>query len=258
MNSPKSGDSGDSGDSGERDDDVEADAEAVDNTPPPVAPTFLLRARRMVIGAGVAVLLIGLPIATRVAWDGRAELELADQAAEAGDFEGELVHLGRAARWRMPLLGHDDEAIDRLITMGDEAARMGEEGRADALAAYREARRALLATRTFSIPRPDVFAYANESIATLMAEQEERFGTDVGGTGDPKAYHLGLLEAVPGPDPVRANFAALAFGGWLLACGGFIVRSIDAKGILRKRSAVRWGLLSIVLLIAWTMLLRFA
>jgi hypothetical protein len=213
--------------------------------------------RRLAFALGIAAALV-IPVGVRVAWEGRAELDLADVAAEEEDVDAELEHLGRAARWRMPVLGHDEAAIDRLLQLGTDAEARGDDGRQTALAAYREIRGALLATRTWGVPQRDVFDDVNVRIATLMAEQEADFGTDVGGIGDPYAYHLGLLDEVPGPDPWRGNFAAIAFVGWIAATIGFVLRGIDARGHLRPKSAVRWGVAALALLAAWAVLLRYA
>jgi hypothetical protein len=224
----------------------------------PAAPArtkVLLRRVALIAGAAAA---LAIPVGLRVAWEGRAELDLADLAAEDEDVDAEIEHLGRAARWRIPVLGHDEEAIDRLLIIGTDAESRGGEGRQTALAAYREARGALLSTRTWGVPQRDVFDDLNTRIATLMAEQEADFGTDVGGTGDPYTYHLALLDEIPGPDPWRANFAALAFVGWIVATVGFVLRAIDARGHLRPRSAVRWGVAALLLLAAWAVLLRYA
>jgi hypothetical protein len=211
------------------------------------------------VGLGLGLVAVfGAPVLVRVAWEGRAELQRADAAEADGDTEAEIEHLGRAARWRMPILGHDETAIDRLLVIGTNAESEGDDGRQTALVAYREVRRALLATRTWGVPQREVFDDVNQRIATLMAEQEADFGTDVGGTGDPYTYHLKLLQEVPGPDPWRANVAALAFLGWIVATAGFVLRAIDAKGHLRPKSAVRWGAASVLLLAAWAVLLRFA
>lgn len=214
--------------------------------------------RRTLARAAFALALaavVMLPLAARVAWEGAAELAAADRAAEALDPDGEIEHLGRAARWRMPVLRHDDVAIDRLMAIG--AAAEGEDTQR-ALAAYREARGALLGTRAFVVPRIDVFHRANERIATIMSEQERRYGTDLGQRGEAFAFHHALLERIPGPDPLRANLAALAFVGWLATAAAFLVRGIDARGRLVARAAVRFGTLNLILLAAWTMLLRFA
>jgi len=208
-------------------------------------------------GLGLAAGVL-LPVVGRAIWEGRRELALADEAAEVDDFDAEVEHLGRAARWRLPLARHDERAVDRLMALGAEAEATGEAGAQRALAAYREVRGALLGTRGFWVPQAERFHQANERVATLMAAQEERFGTDVGGMADPYSHHLGLLEEVPGPIAWRAWLAALAFVGWLAAMVGFFVRAIDDRGRLRPARAVRWGAAVLALLGLWIVALRFA
>ena len=227
-------------------------------------PTPSGKGRRVAVWArrigwvAVVTLAVASPLAVRAGWEGRAELARARASASEGDVDREIVHLGRAARWRVPGLGHDTQAFERLVEIGEETDASGPDGTEQSLAAYREVRGALLATRTWGVPRPELFEQMNERIARLMARQESELGTDVSGTGDPYAYHLALLQEVPGPEPVRANLAAFAFVGWLFASAGFVLRGLDAKGRIRPRSALRWGGMSLLLLVAWALLLRFA
>ncbi|MEX1363308.1 MAG: hypothetical protein AB1Z98_09295, partial [Nannocystaceae bacterium] len=178
----------------------------------------------------------------------------ADQAREAGQLDREIEHLGRALRWRAPLLSHDERALERLWALGQQQQARGTEGRAAALAAYREIRRGLLATRSCGISHRDRWEQANERIAALMAEQEHELGPS-----NPSAaaehHHQQLLSREPGPDPLRANLAALAFVGWLVCVAGFVLRGVDPRGRLRPRGAVRWGLAALGLLVAWAGLL---
>ena len=77
--------------------------------------------RRWLAGAawaGVALVVAIGPLLVRVAWEGRAELIAADEAAAAGRVDLEIVHLGRAARWRAPFAASDDAAIGRLLALG--------------------------------------------------------------------------------------------------------------------------------------------
>lgn len=219
------------------------------------------RLRSLLRRSGWVVLLsivVAVPLVLRVGWEGRAELAQAERAAIDDDVDLEIEHLGRAARWRLPGLSHDEKALGRLVAIGEAQERRGSDGTQMALAAYREARRALLATRAWGVPHPEVLADVNQRIARLMARQEAELGTDVSGSGDPYAYHLELLQEVPGPDPVRGNLAALSFVAWLVATGGFILRGLDAQGRVRSRPALRWGGASLLLLLAWTLLLRLA
>ncbi|HEY0137997.1 MAG TPA: hypothetical protein VGB85_28120, partial [Nannocystis sp.] len=71
-------------------------------------------------GAGLIVLGVAAPLLGRVAWEGQAELRAAQAAAERGRVDLEIVHLGRAARWRSPVSGHDDAALERLMAVGRE------------------------------------------------------------------------------------------------------------------------------------------
>jgi len=204
--------------------------------------------------------LLAAPLVGRAAWEGRAELRAADAARDQDDKDVEIEHLGRAARWRVPGLSHDEVALDRLETLAVNAQAHGEQDHI-ALAAHREIRRALLATRSFGVPHPDRFARANAQIAALMAEQERTFQTDSSGgvaADDLEAYHRGLLDRVPGPNPWRANLAGLAFVAWLVTSAGFVLRGLDGEGRLRARPALRWGGGSVVMLVTWAVLLATA
>lgn len=204
----------------------------------------------------LVALVVLVPLSIRVAWEGSAELEKAEAAAATSRVDDEVVHLGRAARWRLPLAGHDEVALARLMELGLAHEDAGE--RDQALVAYREARRAVLATRSFGLPDEETFHRANERIAALMAAQERDLGMDLSGEADQEHYHLALLEEVPGPNRTRSGFAALCFLAWLIATAGFVMRGLDAQGRLRTKTAVRWGGASIVLLIAWMVLMRNA
>ncbi len=205
--------------------------------------------RQVVLGVAAAVVLIVVPVAIRAWVDGRAALEQA-RLTEALDLR--IERLGHAARWRMPLASHDEQALDALLQLGEESEPVA------SLAAYREARRALLATRAWGVADPQRFELLNERIATAMAAREEAEGTDVGGLGDPYAYHLQLLTREPGPEPRRAGLAAWAFVAWLGALVGFIGRGLDSRGRLQPKPATRWGLAVLLLLTAWTVLLATA
>lgn len=209
----------------------------------------------MVVGVVAAVL---VPVAARVAIEGRNELAAAEQARARADVDARIEHLGRALRWRLPLGGADEVALDRLEAIAAEHEALGPPGREVALAAHREIRRGLLATRVLGIPHRERWERANERIAALMAEQEQAMGIERSAGGDRTAHHLALLSREPGPAPVRGHLAALAFGGWVLSVVAFVLRGIGPKGRLRPRLALRWGLGAVVLLVAWAVLLATA
>lgn len=215
--------------------------------PEPRAPTALLR--QVVLGVAAAAVLVAVPLGVRAWVDGRAALQ---EALSTEDVDLRIERLGQAARWRMPLASHDEQALDTLVELGEHSADPV------SVAAYREARRALLATRAWGLADPQRFEMLNERIASAMATREEVEGTDVGGLGDPYAYHLQLLAREPGPDPMRAGAAAWAFIAWLGALVGFVGRGLDERGKLQAKPATRWGLAVLLLLAAWSVLLATA
>lgn len=183
----------------------------------------------------VALALLGVlgPLLGRAAWEGRGALALADRAAAEGRVDREIMQLGRAARWRVPLAGHDEAALERLLTIAARAEQAGAASSQTALAAYREARGALLATRAWGIVDVARLEDANRGIARLMAAQERAFGTDLSGAGDPEAHHLALLrragETGPPWPALAAVLAALA--------GALALRGGPARG----RARALWG-----------------
>jgi hypothetical protein len=182
------------------------------------------------------------------AWlDGRAQLREADAMARAGDLDGEIRHLGRAARWRLPLAEHDELARARLRELAEretEADHVPE-----ALAAWRELRSALLATRTIDVVDPEQLAVANAAIVELMVQEAHATGSPA----DSARWAAELDE-----DPTsrgRSLSAAACFTAWLVACIGFFIQAIDGKGRLEPRPALRWGAAVLVLLVAWIALM---
>jgi len=217
----------------------------------------LRRARLRALARGLGwVLAFTAPLVARAVVEGRDELRRAAEAGAAGDRDGEIEHLGRALRWRVPLSSHDEVALDGLLALGEAAEAAGD--RSEALAAYREARGALLATRVLEVPHGDVRTELDRRIAALMTAQEREIGTDTARGEDLEARHFALLQATPGPDPWRATLAAGTFVAWVLASIAVLWRGVDAHGRVRPRAAVPWGLASIVCLVTWMILWRFA
>jgi hypothetical protein len=197
-------------------------------------------------GSYLALALVVLASLFVRAWlDGRAQLREAEEMAVAGDLDGEIRHLGRAARWRLPFAEHDELARARLREI---AEREAEAGHVDvALVAWRELRSAILATRTTDVADPEGLEAANAAIVELMVAQAN--GSPDGIEAD-SARWATELEGEP-TSRVRSLIAAACFAGWLIACVGFFLRGVDGRGRLEPRSALRWGAAALVLLVAW-------
>lgn len=198
--------------------------------------------------AGLALVVIG-SLLVRAWLDGRAQLRAADAMAEAGDLDGEIRHLGRAARWRLPLAEHDELARTRLRELAERETRAGHVG--VALVAWRELRSAILATRTIDVVDTELLETANTEIVQLMVHEAR----EAGSPADSARWAAELDE-----DPVaggrgRSLSAAACFAAWLIACIGFFMRGIDGKGRLEPRLALRWGAAVLLLLVAWLSLM---
>lgn len=207
-------------------------------------------ARRVYITVGLilaVIILLLAPLLVRTLVDGRAELARADAAAEVGDRDAEIRHLGRAARFHLPLAQHDELALARLHELARAATSTGDHS--TALAAWRELRSALLGTRTLDVSDPELLAQANIAIVELMVEEAHAAGRPI--ARDRWAEELEQDLAPRG----RSLLAALCFAAWLVSCIGFFARGVDAKGRLIPRPALRWGGSTLLLLIAWILLM---
>jgi hypothetical protein len=206
-------------------------------------------ARRVALILGVIALVLA-PLIGRTLIDGRAELGKADAAAEAGDRDAEIRHLGRAARFRLPLAWHDDVALERLASLARHAEEAeGANEITTALAAWRELRRALIGTRVIDVSDPELLTEANAAIVELMVREARANAQPI--ARDRWAEELEQDLAPRG----RSLLAALCLVAWVIACLGFFTRAVDAKGRLDPRPARRWGGAVLALLIAWILLM---
>jgi len=197
------------------------------------------------VWAAVVVLGVLGPLLGRAAWEGRGALDEARRAADEGRVDREIMQLGRAARWRVPIASHDEAALARLMAIAADAEREGEASSQTALTAYREARGALLASRAWGVADRSLLDAANRGIARLMAAQEQMFGTDLSGVGDPEGFHLALLRRAgeEGP-PWPAVSAVLTVLASVLAL----------RGGQRRSVRVIWGAVAVLAaLITWAL-----
>lgn len=217
-----------------------SEASATTRVPAP-ASSPRQRALRITIAVVVAV----LPLVGRVACEADRELALADEAGAAGDEDAQVVHLGRALRWRLPGASHDEAAIDRLLALGEAASDRGDS--AAAVAAYREIRSALLGSRALDVPHADVLAEVDARIAALMADDDDTIAVRHAELRvESERSRLGLFAA------------AASFVAWAWATARLLLVGIDARGRLVPGSGVRLGLVAFGLLALWMVLWRYA
>lgn len=194
---------------------------------------------------GAVVLLAVVPLMVRVGCEARAELAEAEVARVAGDEDGEVMHLGRALRWRLPGGPWDERALARLLEIAETAEPIDS---ARALAAYREIRSGLLGSRALDVPHADTLRDVDSRIAAIM------------GDGDPGAEAARLTELRQEPEASRLGkaIAALLWVAWVVASARLLLRGIDARGKLVPGVGTRAGLLALGLLVAWMLAWRFA
>ncbi|MBL8945142.1 MAG: hypothetical protein JNK45_18395 [Myxococcales bacterium] len=185
------------------------------------------------------------PLVVRVACEASGELDAAAAARGVGDGDGEVLHLGRALRWRLPLATHDERAIARLLEIGEQAAGPDP---ALSLAAYREIRSALLGSRGLDVPHADVLADVDARIAAAMAD----------GDAAAEAARRAELDREPGRSRMGPALAAAGWIAWAWATARFVRRGLDARGRVVPGVGTRAGLLALALLVAWVVAWRFA
>jgi hypothetical protein len=205
---------------------------------------------------GAVVLAIAAPVVVQVAWQAHAELDAAAQARELGDEQAEVIHLGRALRWRLPGSGHDERAIDRLLAIAEAAEHDPEDlGHARALVAYREIRSALLGTRALDVPHAEVLAAVDGHIARLMTAQSQALGVPAAD----QARQLERLRVASEMPRAKVVLAAAALTAWVAATLWFVSRGIDGeRGRLIRPTGTRAGLLALASLVLWWLAWRYA
>jgi hypothetical protein len=169
-------------------------------------------------------------VAVRVVWSSRGEW----RAAIAASGDDELVHLGRAARLYAPGNPYSRRAVEKLAAIGN-----GDPERA--LAAWRELRSAILATRSFYTPHRALLDEANARIADLMADAELAAGTQHA-RDKARAWHAARLAQDESPSVAWTLVALLGLGLWIASAVGLMLRGVGDDDRLRSRVALGWAL----------------
>lgn len=168
-------------------------------------------------------------VAVRVVWSSRGEW----RAAQAAAGDDEIAHLGRAARLYAPGNPYSRRAVDKLAQIGrDDPER--------ALAAWRELRSALLATRSFYTPRRALLDEANARIAELMADAELAAGSQPS-REKARAWHAARLAQDEAPSVAWTLVALLGLVAWVGCALGLLLRGVGEDDRLRLRAVLAWA-----------------
>jgi hypothetical protein len=173
---------------------------------------------------GIAVGLVALTLVVRVAVEGRLELGKAYDAVEAGDVELAQRHFLLSARWYLPLLDVQAEAVGQLLRIGNEAMESGDFRRA--VLAYDDARGALHGSAWLMIPHSDLLALADAGLAQGLAKWNEEL------------RNAGKSGVVLGVEEARAAIERGARGGsawWLMLMGLGFLAYVTGLGVLAWR-----------------------
>jgi hypothetical protein len=168
-------------------------------------------------------------VAVRVVWSSRGEW----RAAQAAAGDDEIVHLGRAARLYAPGNPYSRRAVEKL-------AAVGRSDPARALAAWRELRSALLATRSFYTPQRALLDEANARIAELMADAEVAAGTQPA-REKARAWHAARLQQDEAPSVAWTLVALFGLAVWIGCALGLLLRGVGDDDRLRPRLALAWA-----------------
>jgi hypothetical protein len=191
------------------------------------------RVKTVARAAALAAVLLAV-VAARVVWSSRAEW----RAAMASTGEERIQHLGRAARLYAPGNPYARRALAELEQTGLVQTGTGAHSPL-ALAAWREIRSAILATRSFYTPHRELLDEANAQIAELMAQAEDP------ARGPPaarRAWHAARLQHDDAPSVGWSLAALVGLALWIGSAVAFFLRGLDERDKLRRRPALACAL----------------
>ncbi|NMC68439.1 MAG: hypothetical protein GYA57_00050 [Myxococcales bacterium] len=161
-----------------------------------------------------------------------------------------IVRYREAALWYLPGNPYGRRAVERLLLIGQR----GEQDADDDLAlyAYRAARSAIQATRTFAVADPDGLSRADRGIARVSARLERpAAGAEPATPAERERRHRARLAEADDPDPWYSLLAGAGVALWIAGAFVFVLRGLDERCRLRLGPAVRAGLVVAVGVAAW-------
>lgn len=200
----------------------------------------------------VVLLLVAGVVLTRVWLASRAAFERAEGLEAEGENGLAALSYREAITWYFPGNDHVTRAIERMWSLADEARSAGD--LVGARIIIGDLRASLFAIRTFYQPHRHELKLANERLARLLAETDERVR---GGVLGPEAVLPRYQEAVAldhAPSVPWSLALGVGFLLWIATSLVAIVRLVPADGTadpLRWRSAAPWLAAAVLSLVVW-------
>ena len=177
----------------------------------------------------------------RVLWSGYSDLKTARECAEQGLYDTALYFYSKAGRAYVPIIGAHKPARLELKALCEKA-----KDRDKSLRCFRHLRSAILSTRWLFTPDASMLDEANERIATLTEDEM------------PKEKHLELLRRDFSPNPFLALLAVLLFFVWILFAIRAFYGGITKDGEILVKKMAKNLFISLVFVVLWLVVLRYA
>lgn len=188
-----------------------------------------MKAKWLVAGAVGLFLLV---LVVRVVVEGRQELSLGKEAREAGQVELAQRHFLMAARWYLPGLDVEEEALGELMGIGERALEEGDGRRATL--AFDDVRGALYGAAWMYVPGGEMLEKADAGLARSLAVWNEELrksgSTKVEVTEELARERIARSESVSGLGVLAMGLGFLAYVG----CLGVVAWRWSVEGF-RKR-----------------------
>lgn len=211
---------------------------------------FALRGGRL---AGALLLFVFLVVVARVGVEAHRALAQAESAEASGDFIAAVFHYRAAAKWYLPGMPANADALDGLLRLGQQAEQR--EDWMAALHAYDAVRVGTLGARWLLTPHADKLAIANDRLLPVMLEARRTHPLSPPWNEDQReelrARFAADLQRDFMPPAAPAFLASFGFLAWLIGTTGALWRGIRPAGGVNRRSLVRWGALAGLGLCTW-------
>jgi hypothetical protein len=162
----------------------------------------------------VSLLLVVGAVVGRVWAEGRSELEMAISEQAKGNRVGAQKHFLYAARWYLPLTSTTSDAVEALLTLGEQWEK--EEAWQQAVGCFDDARGALYATAWLPGPDDQLMGRADAGYARALAAWKKSENPDVDIAAETERY-MAIASSVEAVSPWWSLLMGLSFLGYVIA-----------------------------------------